>query len=212
MRKSVIGIGAAMFLAGSVVIGATVVAQAAEDSEAVTQAQPQIELVTALGSGCPSGIPGVSASYSDGIQLTFPEMQSVLASATGTGIVQANCQLSLKVTLPSDVTYAATALRTHAVATLARGATAQIKQTVYVQGVSETSAVDNTITGPVDGDLDLNGTIPAESQSFAPCGVERNLNVNTRIVLNGDGVTSASTVNKVSITRGMTIALALKSC
>lgn len=209
------GIGAAIVLAGGAAVATSAVARASDTQETMisSSAQPEVALLTAIGSGCPTGLANATVTYDDGIEVAFDEMESVAATGTQTAAtLQENCQLGLKVVVPDGITYAVSALTTQARATLAEGATAQVKQGAYVQGVSDTSYVNNDITGPVDGDLEITGSVAADSQVFAPCGEDRNLNVNTRLVLNTEGTTLAGTTNEVAVVGGMKISLTLQNC
>jgi hypothetical protein len=217
MRKSVIGIGAAVVLATGAALAATAVAQAddgagaTDPAVAATQVQPKVEVASVIGSGCPSGIPGIGVSYNNGIQVTYGEMESVRAGGAGSATpVQENCQLNLRVDVPDGMTYAVSSASTSARVGLTKGAEARLEQAIYIQGVSDTNYVKKELAGPVNGMVNLAGSIAAKS--FAPCGSERNLNINTRVVLNTSDVTVASANNNVSVAGGMKIALTFKKC
>lgn len=217
MRKSVIGISAAAVLAAGAALATTVVARAddgagtGEAAVTVASIQPKVEVASVIGSGCPSGIPGIGVSYSNGIQVTYGEMQSVRSAGAGSSTpVQENCQLNLRVDVPDGVTYAVSSLNTSASVNLTNGVAARLEQAIYIQGVSDTSYVKKEFTGPISGMVNLAGSLSAKS--FAPCGSERNLNINTRVVLDTRAATAASASDNVSVTGGMKIALTFKNC
>lgn len=211
MRKILVGISAAFILvSGSVVT--TGVAQAGEMSLAQTMAATiQVQVASANGSGCPSGVAGLSASYNNGIELNFPELASVRGNAGVGPDLQENCQLSLRITTPNRVSWAVSAIKTNAHASLTKGASARVEQSAYVQGMSTTNNLGYEIAGPINSDVNLDGAMVPGSMQFSPCDAERNLNVNTRVILTNSGV-GGDSMNKIAITRGMKIALALKNC
>ena len=105
-----------------------------------------------------------------------------------------NCQLNLRVHVPQGFTYAIAQADYRGFAHLERGATALERANYYFQGSSATASISHPFRGPIDDDWQQTDVTDVASLVFAPCGEERNLNVNTELRVNS-GTSNPKTTN-----------------
>jgi hypothetical protein len=154
----------------------------------------KVDLVTASGSGCPAGTTQVAASPDrEAFTVTYSDY---IARAGGTvDPVQArkNCQLNVLVHVPNGFTYAVAKVDYRGYANLAKGATAIQRANYYFQGMPETAQTTHFFRGEFNDDWQRSDSVPTASWVWSPCGMSRNMNVNTELrVSPGPGNKSTS--------------------
>lgn len=187
----------------------------AETNDAPYEAA-RVSIVSVNGSGCPAGTVEVgmssgnttlTVSYSDYLARTGPG-----ASPSDT---RKNCALGLRVDAPAGYTYAIRGLDYDGFAHLERGVTGVQRSEYYIQGESGGTEVEHGFSGPYDGSLSSSDDIPSGELVWAPCGQQRNLNINTELRIDPAAV-SAQSVNLMAMEStdvpGTTLELAWKQC
>lgn len=141
---------------------------------------PQVDVVTVNGSGCPAGDADVRTdgrSFSIGYH-TF------LARAGGGSSpldMRKNCQVNLRVSVPSGYTYGLARTTYHGYAHLQAGATALNRISIYIQGQSSTTTVNHPFTGPMSDEWDTSYQPGSAEIDWVPCGEQRNININAEL-------------------------------
>ncbi|KJK54717.1 DUF4360 domain-containing protein, partial [Saccharothrix sp. ST-888] len=92
-----------------------------------------------------------------------------------------NCQLNLDVHVPQGFTYAIAAADYRGFAHLERGASGTEKANYYFQGSPQTSSLSHQFTGSLDDGWQATDTVDVAALVYAPCGEERNFNINTEL-------------------------------
>jgi len=141
-----------------------------------------VDVVTVNGSGCPPGTAAVATSPDNtAFTVTYSEYLAQVGVGAAPTDFRKNCQLNLLVHVPQGFTYAIAEADYRGFAALASGATAVQRANYYFQGTTPTAVVSHPLAGPmVDDWLTVDATTVAELV-YAPCGVQRNLNVNTEL-------------------------------
>lgn len=185
MLKALIrGSAVASLVAGATLLSAPAAAQAAP-------ANVDVQLVTANGSGCAPGTGGAAAVMSDDGDFVTVASPAYFAQAGGASRptdFRKNCQLSLIISKPAGWTYAVAEVRSSGYAFLADGATGLSRVNVYFQGSSASDWSTHTFAGPQAEPWQTTDS----PLRFAPCGAERNLNINTELRVNR-GTSSSAT-------------------
>lgn len=155
--------------------------QVAPDSGPPPQAIT-VSVVTVNGSGCPAGTAAVApAADNSAFTVTYSNyLAQVGVGATPTDF-RKNCQLNLRITVPQGFTYAISQADYRGFASLMAGANGMEKANYYFQGTSPTTSVSHSFAGPMSDDWQVTDATDVAALVFAPCGVARNLNVNTEL-------------------------------
>ncbi|GAB2832326.1 DUF4360 domain-containing protein [Lentzea nigeriaca] len=141
-----------------------------------------IDVVTINGSGCKVGTAAIAVSpdnkaftvtYSDFLAQVGPQ-----ALATDS---RKNCQLNLRVNVPSGFTYGIASTDYRGFAHLERGATALERANYYFQGMSQTAYKQHGFKGPMNEDWQATDTTAVAAIVYHPCGEKRNFNINTEL-------------------------------
>jgi hypothetical protein len=141
-----------------------------------------IDVVTVLGSGCPTGTAAVAVSPDNtAFTVTYSQYTAQVGVGASPTDFRKNCQLNLKVNVPSGFTYAISEVNYRGFASLETGATAMERANYYFQGSPITGYINHPFTGPLADDWQANDTVDIAALVFAPCGVQRNLNINTEL-------------------------------
>jgi hypothetical protein len=174
----------------SVAVGATLGLPAAAygggDGDGGPDAPPldpiTVDVVTVNGSGCPAGTARVVAeSDNTGFRITYAAFQARAGGGANATDMRKNCQLGLVVRVPQGFTYAVASIEYSGRAHLEAGADALHRTNYYFQGSSDDNAVEHTYRGPLRGRWDAADVTDVAALVFAPCGEQRNLNVNTEL-------------------------------
>ncbi|MFE7815556.1 DUF4360 domain-containing protein [Streptomyces sp. NPDC057433] len=141
-----------------------------------------IKVATVNGSGCPQGTTAVAVSEDNtAFTVTYSDY---LAQAGGTSDPTAsrkNCQLSLIVHVPQGFTYAIAGADYRGFAALQPGASGTQRASYYFQGSPNTEYRSHPFTGPHDDNWQATDTTDWAQLVYAPCGVQRNFNINTEL-------------------------------
>jgi hypothetical protein len=144
-----------------------------------------IDVITVNGSGCPAGTTAVAVSPDNtAFTVTYSEYLAQAGGGASATARRKNCQLGLQVHVPGGFTFAVGSADYRGFAHLEPGASALTKANYYFQGDSANQAVSHNLSGPYDDDWQSSDVIESASMVFRPCGVDRNLNVNTELRVN----------------------------
>lgn len=172
-------------IAAGVIAALSAVSSAAAPDAAATApaaALVDVTVVTINGSGCPAG--AGTATLSDELDVLTITSPAYFASAGGGARptdFRKNCQLSLQIERPAGWTYAVSQVTANGFAALLEGATGLSRVNIFFQGSSASTTVSRTFTGPLVDQWQAVDTVDPATLNFAPCGVERNLNINTEL-------------------------------
>jgi hypothetical protein len=158
-----------------------------------------IDLVTVNGSGCPSG---TAVQTSPDNTSFFVSYSSYLAEA-GVGAdptdFRKNCQLNVLVHVPQGFSFAIAEADYSGFAALASGATAVQRANYYFAGETPTAVVSHAFSGPLEDDWRTVDSADVATLVFSPCGVSRNLNINTELRVSNGTSDPAKTTNWIAM-------------
>ena len=144
-----------------------------------------IDVVTVNGTGCPPGSAAVAVSLDNE---AFTVTYSVYTALVGVGSTSTdwrkNCQISLVVHVPAGFTYAIAQTDYRGFADLKQGATGLERANYYFQGQSPTAYMQHTIPTLTQDDWQFTDTTDIAALVYAPCGAQRNFNINTELRVN----------------------------
>ncbi|HWS36721.1 MAG TPA: DUF4360 domain-containing protein [Actinoplanes sp.] len=153
-----------------------------------------VEVIAANGSGCAPGTASVVPNAdSTGFRVRYRDFT---ASAGGSADItdrRKNCQLGVLVTIPDGWTIAIASANYRGRAVLRSGATALQRTSYYWQGSSATERKDVTFTGPYNGLWTTWDVAPV--MTYAECGSQSVLNVNTELRIDAGTSTTTSTMS-----------------
>jgi hypothetical protein len=159
-----------------------------------------IDLVTANGSGC---LPGTAAVTIDPDNSSFTVTYSAFTALVGVDAQNTdwrkNCQLNVVVQAPPEYRYTITQADSRGFASLAAGAGATQRANYYFQGQTQTAYNTHTFAGPADLDWQTTDDVPAQSIVWSPCGVARNLNINTELRVTAGTSNTATTTSLMTM-------------
>ncbi len=168
------------------VIGGMVAALVAPPGASPDSAPPTeriaIDVVTINGSGCPAGTAAVApAADNTAFTVTYSDYLAQVGPASRPTDFRKNCQLNLRVHVPQGFTFAIAQADYRGFASLASGATGLERANYYFQGESTTAFVSHPFAGPMVDDWRTTDNTDVAELVFAPCGEQRNLNINTEL-------------------------------
>ena len=141
-----------------------------------------VDVDTVNGSGCRPGSAAVAvADDNSAFTVTYSEY---VASAGGNSTAtdgRKNCLLSLNVHVPQGYTYAVAQVDYRGFGSLQRGATGTQKASYYFQGMKQTEYRTHTFRGALNDNWQATDTTEWAQLVWAPCGVQRNFNINTEL-------------------------------
>ncbi|WP_041833782.1 DUF4360 domain-containing protein [Actinoplanes sp. N902-109] len=141
-----------------------------------------IDLVTVNGSGCPAGTTAVAVSPDNtAFTVTYSSYTALVGIGATSTDWRKNCQLNIVVHVPQGFTYAISQTDYRGFASLSPGATAIERANYYFQGQSQTVYSSHTFAGPFGDDWQTTDNVDLAALVWAPCGVLRNLNINTEL-------------------------------
>ncbi len=141
-----------------------------------------IDVVTVNGSGCPAGTAAVAAATDNtAFTVTYSDYLAQVGQGADPTDLRKNCQLSLRLHVPQGFTYAIAQADYRGFAHLARGATATQLASYYIQGTSPTTRSSHPLGGPYSDNWQFTDRTNVTELVYAPCGEERNVNVNTEL-------------------------------
>ncbi|MEV8539268.1 DUF4360 domain-containing protein [Streptomyces sp. NPDC051572] len=154
-----------------------------------------INVATVNGSGCPQGTTAVAVSEDNtAFTVTYSAYLAQVGGNSDPTAFRKNCQLNLVVHVPQGFTYAIASADYRGFASLQRGASGAQKASYYFQGSSNTASKNHPFNGPYDDNWQANDTTDVAQLVWAPCGVQRNFNINTELRVSA-GSSSSSAVS-----------------
>ncbi|WP_316784629.1 DUF4360 domain-containing protein [Streptomyces sasae] len=175
-----------------------------------------IDSVAANGTGCPPGTASVAVSPdSTAFTVTYSNYLAQVGPGSPPSASRKNCQLNLRVHVPGGLTYAIVSADYSGFASLAPGASGTQRASYHFQG-NATVTRTHHFTGGFTNDWQTTDTVPAAALVFAPCGQERNLDINTELQVDpGTSSPSATSFMEMDSTNGTiktVYHVALKQC
>jgi len=140
-----------------------------------------IDVQTVNGSGCPSGTAVETSADNTSFFVSYSNYLAQVGVGAGPTEFRRNCQLNILVHVPSGFTFAIAEADYSGFASLAAGATAMQRANYYFQGESPTAVVSHLFAGPMSDDWQTMDSTDVAALVFAPCGVDRGLNINTEL-------------------------------
>ncbi|MEI5098172.1 DUF4360 domain-containing protein [Streptomyces sp. PmtG] len=177
----------------------------------------RIEVATVNGSGCREGTVAVApAPDNTAFTVTYSDYLASAGHQADPIDFRKNCQLSLIVHAPVDYTYAIASVDYRGYASLQPGAQGVEKASYYFQGSPDTTTESHRWRGPYADNWQATDTKPTPDLDWAPCGSQRNLNINTELrVLLGTSdrdKTSFMAMDSTDAKASSTYQLAWKQC
>ena len=172
-----------MLVVAGMVLSAVV---APVDSSATSAPTEKItlDIKTINGSGCPAGTATASADVSpDNTSFTVHYSNFTAKSGGGASAIDArkNCQINVLVHVPQGFTYAIAEADYRGYAHIESGATALEQANYYFTGTAPTARIRHTFSGPFNGVWRTADVTAVDDLVFAPCGEDRNLNINAEL-------------------------------
>jgi len=141
-----------------------------------------IDVVTVNGSGCRAGTAAVAVSPdNEAFTVTYSEYLAQVGVGSKPTDFRKNCQLNLRVHVPQGFTYAIAQADYRGFASLVRGAKATQRANYYFQGSSQTVFANHPLNGPLEDDWQATDSVAVDALVYAPCGEQRNFNINTEL-------------------------------
>ncbi|MFJ1731817.1 DUF4360 domain-containing protein [Streptomyces sp. NPDC088254] len=154
-----------------------------------------ITIATVNGSGCPAGTAAVAVSADNtAFTVTYSDYLAQVGGNSDPTAFRKNCQLNLKVHVPQGFTYAIASADYRGFASLQPGATAVQRASYYFQGSSSTVFKNHNLSGAYNDNWQATDTTDWAQLVYAPCGVQRNFNINTELRVNA-GTSSPAKVS-----------------
>ncbi|MFF7725312.1 DUF4360 domain-containing protein [Streptomyces sp. NPDC008001] len=162
--------------------GPVLPAHAAAPAIAVPPDKIVIEVATVNGSGCPAGSAAVAVSLDNtAFTVTYSQYLAQVGLGTKPTDFRKNCQLNLIVHVPHGFTYAIASVDYRGYGHLEPGATGEQKASYYFQGQSETTIKSHQFAGALNDNWQATDTTEIAQRVWAPCGEQRNFNINTEL-------------------------------
>ena len=144
-----------------------------------------IKVATVNGSGCPQGTTAVAVSEDNtAFTVTYSDYLAQVGGNSDPTAFRKNCQLSLVVHVPGGFTYAIASADYRGFASLQSGAKGTQRASYYFQGSPNTEYRSHPFTGPYDDNWQATDETDWAQLVYAPCGVQRNFNINTELRVN----------------------------
>lgn len=144
-----------------------------------------IKVATVNGSGCPQGTTAVAVSEDNtAFTVTYSDYLAQAGGDSDPTASRRNCQLSLVVHVPQGFTYAIASADYRGYAMLQPGASAVQRASYYFQGSSGTVYKTHNFAGAYNDNWQATDTTDWAQLVYAPCGVQRNFNINTELRVN----------------------------
>ncbi|MGC0403653.1 hypothetical protein RKD27_006297 [Streptomyces sp. SAI-126] len=154
-----------------------------------------INVATVNGSGCPAGTAAVAVSEDNtAFTVTYSDYLAQVGGNSDPTAFRKNCQLNLIVHVPQGFTYAIAEADYRGFASLQAGASGVQRASYYFQGSSQTAFKTHTFPGAYNDNWQATDTTDWAQLVWAPCGVQRNFNINTEVRVNA----GSSSPSKVS--------------
>ena len=153
-----------------------------------------IRVATVNGSGCPQGTAAVAVSQDNtAFTVTYSDYLAQVGGNSDPTAFRKNCQLNLIVYVPQGFTYAIASADYRGFASLQPGANSTEKASYYFQGSPNTVSITHPFRGPLNDNWQATDTTDWAQLVWAPCGVQRNFNINTELRVNAGTSAPSST-------------------
>jgi hypothetical protein len=141
-----------------------------------------LDVVSVNGSGCPPGTAEVAVlSDNTGFRLTYRDFLARAGGGVAATEFRKNCQVNILVHIPQGFTFAVASADYRGRGRLEAGATGLQRTNYYFMGSSDNTYVDHSFAGPLFGTWSTTDATPVTELVYAPCGENRNLNINTEL-------------------------------
>ncbi|MBC9724149.1 DUF4360 domain-containing protein [Streptomyces sp. TRM68367] len=174
-----------LFLSGAIAALLTSALPAQPPSPGFVDPPPDkivIKVATVNGSGCPLGTAAVAVSEDNtAFTVTYSDYLAQAGGGSDPTAFRKNCQLSLIVHVPGGFTYAIADADYRGFAALQPGATGTQRASYYFQGSSQTAYKSHPFAGPYNDNWQATDSTEWAQLVWAPCGVQRNFNINTEL-------------------------------
>lgn len=179
-------------------------ASAAAAAVAAPASGVTLDVLTVNGSGCPAGTASVRVSPDNtAFTVVYGDFVAKDGGSAAPTDIRKNCQINLRINVPQGFTYAIAKAVYRGWANLAAGASGLEQAAYYFQGSSDTTYVPHEFTGPYSGSWQTVDVTDAAALVWSPCGLQRNLNINTELRVDaGTSNASATSSMAMSSTRG----------
>jgi hypothetical protein len=176
-------------------------------SSSLAYAQPDpgtvfVKQINFAGTGCPAG--SVAGSLSPDQQAFTLLFDSFVADA-GPGVPitenRKNCQLDVQIHYPQGWTFTLTTVDYRGYGQLDQGVTGLQKSTYFFQGDLRQASASTAFNGVMDRDYTIRDIVPMTALVWAPCGANRNLEINAEVRVNnsanrqGEGELTIDSIN-----------------
>jgi hypothetical protein len=169
---------------------------ASADDSSPPSSKITLDVVTVNGSGCPAGTATATMnSDNTGFRINYTAFRAEDGGTAAPTDFRQNCQVNLNVHIPSGFTFAVARADYWGKAHLEAGATALERSNYYYQSTSDNNYVDHSFTGAYDGTWHAIDVTEVAELVYAPCGVVRNLNINTELRVNSGTSTAKSWIS-----------------
>jgi Domain of unknown function (DUF4360) len=165
-------------------------AESCPDTPAPPVPAAHVVSVMAGGTGCPDAAAEATVA---GDILKVQLNRSFSAEAGPGRLLSAsrkNCQVNIQLDVPDGFTYAIKSVETSGYSSLPAGAKGYVQTTTYFTGEQPQATARREFVGPLAEDFSITETIDDAALVFAPCDVQRALNINSQVKV--DKGTSAS--------------------
>ncbi|CAM5309908.1 hypothetical protein SAVIM338S_00588 [Streptomyces avidinii] len=141
-----------------------------------------VDVATINGSGCRPGSATVAvAEDNSAFTVTYSEYLAMAGGKSAPTDGRKNCLLSLLVHVPQGYTYAVAQVDYRGFGSLQKGAIGTQKASYYFQGMKQTEYRTHKFRGALEDNWQASDTTGIEALVFAPCGEQRNFNINTEL-------------------------------
>jgi hypothetical protein len=158
-----------------------------------------IDLMTVNGSGCPDGTAVEMASDNTSFFVSYSDYLATAGVGASPTDFRKNCQLNVLVHVPQGFSFAIAEADFSGFASLAAGASALERANYYFTGETPTTVVTHSFNGPLDDDWRTSDSTPVAALVFSPCGVSRNLNINTELRVSNGTSDASKTTNFIAM-------------
>ncbi len=141
-----------------------------------------LDVNTVNGSGCKPGTANATMlDDNTAFRIRYHDFIARDGGDAGPTEFRQNCQVNVAVHIPQGFTFAIARADYRGRANLHADAMALHRTSYYIQGRSETVVRNHTLTGPHHGTWASTDIHATAELVWAPCGVTRNININTEL-------------------------------
>jgi hypothetical protein len=187
MRVNLIGVRRLLVSALTIALTAVVAGPANAGAVIFRPAPPPndriiVEIITINGSGCPPGTVAVAVSPGgESFSVIYGDYLAQVGVGSRPTDFRKNCQLNLRIRVPSGYRYAIAQADHGGFASLQRGATSSQRANFFFHGQSPSIFNTHTFRGPLVDDWQSSDVVDGAALVYVPCGEERNLNISTEL-------------------------------